>query len=590
MDIQSFPSDPANVPIIHSQGSQSSILSPINATTPIPPKLLTTTANVSVPIPPHRRVGYSHPPSVYDATLALADLRTLLKSHNGRIRSDIILRTQLDHLDRFLSTYATGRGWTGTADYTAAILGQGISSSRQLRVWGKNFIRDRSALPYHNHANSGCSSLLDNIDFVEELLAHIANIGTYVSAQAITDFLKKPEVANRYHIPKPVALMTARRWMSKLNFSWRQPPKGTYLDGHERPDVVHYRQNIFLPALAQLEPNIRAWDRDNLTYLIDPSSLSLTRPNVLWFHDQCIFYQNDQRKCRWVHVSEKPLPLPKGEGVSLMVSDFISADYGWLCSPDGTDSARVLFRPGANREGYFTNEDILQQVDNAIDILRKHYPNDNHTFIFNNATIHTKRPPGSLSARHMPKKTPKPDPKEPKKEANWLVEVDVIGEKGRPVYGPDRKKLKKRVRMANGVLPDGQPQPLYFAEGHPQAGIFKGMAVILAERGFFKEAALNAQCKDFKCPKDQVDCCSRRFLFNQPDFTAVKSTLEMRCEERGSPALFLPKFHPELNPIEQCWCYAKLMYREFPLSPKEAVMHSYVVSVLDSISLKHIRQ
>jgi hypothetical protein len=162
-----------------------------------------------------------------------------------------------------------------------------------------------------------------------------------------------------------------------------------------------------------------------------------------------------------------------------MVSDFISADYRWLQSPDGTESARVLFRPGANREGYFTNEDMLRQVDNATDILRKFYPNDDHIFIFDNATIHTKRPPGSLSARHMPKKTPKPNPKKPEKEANWLVEVDMTDERGHPVYGPNRKKLKKRIRMANGVLPNGQPQSLYFPEGHPQAGVFKGMATIL---------------------------------------------------------------------------------------------------------------
>ena len=271
-----------------------------------------------------------------------------------------------------------------------------------------------------------------------------------------------------------------------------------------------------------------------------------------------------------------------------MVSDFISADYGWLRSPDGGESARVLFRPGANREGYFTNKDVLRQADNAMDILRKHYPNDNHIFIFDNATIHTKRPPSSLSAQRMPKKTPKPDPKKPEK-LNWLVEVDMTDERGNPIYGPDRKKLKKQVRMADGVLPNGQPQSLYFPEGHPQAGVFKGMAVILMERGFFEEAGLKAQCKDFKCPEDCVDCCCRRFLFNQPDFTAVKSTLEMRCKERGFPAFFLPKFHPELNPIEQCWCRAKLIYREFPLSSKEDVMHSYVIETLDTVSLKHVR-
>jgi hypothetical protein len=249
--------------------------------------------------------------------------------------------------------------------------------------------------------------------------------------------VKKPKVMEHYRILKPITLDTACEWMLKLNFKWRQAPKGTYLNGHERPDVVHYRQNIYLPTLAQREPAIWAWDKDNLSHLVDPASPSPIRHTVLWFHDQCIFYQNDRRKYHWVHASEKPVPLPKGEGILLMVSDFISADYGWLRSPDGTKSARVLFWPGANREGYFTNEDMLQQVDGAMDILEKNYPHDDHIFVFDNATIHTKRPPGSLSARHMPKKTPKPDPRKPEKEANWLVAVDAMDEQGHPVYGPD---------------------------------------------------------------------------------------------------------------------------------------------------------
>ena len=341
--------------------------------------------------------------------------------------------------------------------------------------------------------------------------------------------------------------------MSKLNFRWGKPPTGTYIDGHEHPDVVRYRQDVYLPTLAQCEQRMRAWNEDNLTHIINPSSPSLTCHTVLWFHNQSIFYQNDRRKFRWVHTAEKPVPLPKGEGLSLMVSDFISADYGWLGSPDGKESARVLFQPGANREGYFTNEDILQQVGHAMDILQKYYPNDNHVFIFDNATIHTKRPPGSLSARSMPKGPSKLGAKNPE-ETNWLVKVDVTDDHGRPVYGPDRKKLKKRVRMANGVLPNGEPQSLYFPEGHPQGRMFKGMAVILMERGFVKEAGLKAQCKDFKCPENRIDCCCHRFLFSQPDFADVKSTLELYCEQRGFQSIFLPKFHPELNPIEQCWC------------------------------------
>ena len=143
------------------------------------------------------------------------------------IHSDKVLRTRLDHLDRFLAIYTTGKGWTEAADYTATILGRGTSCSRRLRAWGKDFIRDRSMLPYHNHANSGYRSLLDDVNFAAELRAHIIGIGIHVSPQAIVDFAKKPEVVERYHILKPTTLHTARKWMSKLNFTWRRIPKGT---------------------------------------------------------------------------------------------------------------------------------------------------------------------------------------------------------------------------------------------------------------------------------------------------------------------------------------------------------------------------
>ena len=81
----------------------------------------------------------------------------------------------------------------------------------------------------------------------------------------------------------------------------------------------------------------------------------------------------------------------------------------------------------------------------------------------------------------MPKGPSKLGAKNPEKETNWLVKVDVTDDHGCPVYRPDQKKLKKRVRMADGVLPNGKPQSLYFPEGHPQGGMFKGMAVILME-------------------------------------------------------------------------------------------------------------
>jgi hypothetical protein len=197
-----------------------------------------------------------------------------------------------------------------------------------------------------------------------------------------------------------------------------------------------------------------------------------------------------------------------------------------------------------------------------MDILEKHYPDDKHVLLFDNATTHQKRADDALSASKMPKFTPKLG-------KNWGVETNVICEDGKPVYGADGKLQKKKVQMTDGTFADGSSQALYFPEGHPQEGIFKGMAVILEERGFADASKLKAQCKDFKCAKGAASSCCHRILYTQPDFVDVKSNLEIICEARGFQVIFLPKFHCEINFIEQCWGYAKRVYQHFPVSSKE---------------------
>jgi hypothetical protein len=81
---------------------------------------------------------------------------------------------------------------------------------------------------------------------------------------------------------------------------------------------------------------MRSWENDSDdTCEIVPNG----HPLVVWVHDESIFYANDCRSVRWVKDDETATPKAKGEGASLMVSDFVSANYGWLQSPDGKESA-----------------------------------------------------------------------------------------------------------------------------------------------------------------------------------------------------------------------------------------------------------
>ena len=50
-----------------------------------------------------------------------------------------------------------------------------------------------------------------------------------------------------------VSRSTAQRWLYKLGFQHKVAKKGVYIDGHDRPDVIDYRNNVFLPQMAEVE-------------------------------------------------------------------------------------------------------------------------------------------------------------------------------------------------------------------------------------------------------------------------------------------------------------------------------------------------
>jgi hypothetical protein len=145
--------------------------------------------------------------------------------------------------------------------------------------------------------------------------------------------------------------------------------------------------------------------------------------------------------------------------------------------------------------------------------------------------------------------------------------------------------------MRNGRLPTGEPQPFYFADDHPSMPEwFKGMETIIRERGLWPERGLAAQCPEFHCPPGRTDCCCRRLLFTQPDFEAQKSQLQEVIEERGHICDFYPKYHCELNFIEQYWGAAKFRYRAAHRPATAADMEKAVKESLDNVPLLQIRR
>jgi hypothetical protein len=100
----------------------------------------------------------------------------------------------------------------------------------------------------------------------------------------------------------------------------------------------------------------------------------------------------------------------------------------------------------------------------------------------------------------------------------------------------------------------------------------KGAQTVLTERGLWqtkggdgKKFQMDCKC----CKKERSrgyvgkldlarrNCCARRILAAEADFVEQKSQLEELAERRGHLAFFYPKYHCELNHIENYWGWSK---------------------------------
>ena len=113
-----------------------------------------------------------------------------------------------------------------------------------------------------------------------------------------------------------------------------------------------------------------------------------------------------------------------------------------------------MFKAGKNHDGYFNNNDLINQVELSMDIFEeKTHGLKKALFLFDNATSHQKHALDAPSARKM-QKNPK---------SGW---TDHPG-------GP---------KMQDTVLPDGSIQLFYYLEDHPtMPRWFKGMQAMLEE-------------------------------------------------------------------------------------------------------------
>ena len=257
---------------------------------------------------------------------------------------DVIVRGRVAAMIGLLNIYADenlGYTWRKASEVMAKAQGRGMNLARHIREWVLGFLKWRD-LPLHQ-LNWKRWTILDDEDIAEEIKARMMEKvkGGFLKAEDVVEIVASQEIqaifAQKGITKVSISVKTALRWLEKLGWTYGKLKNGMYLDGHERLDVVEYREH-FVGRWMEHERRFHRWDHDG-SELPRPNGFPVPCANgrfrlILVTHDESTFFQNDERNTGWSHAASKSKPKPKGNGQSLMVSDFLTSDWGRLRDGD----------------------------------------------------------------------------------------------------------------------------------------------------------------------------------------------------------------------------------------------------------------
>lgn len=450
-------------------------------------------------------------------------------------------------------------GDTRAAELAGLMIGK---SDRAVREWRSEFFKNDGQIPESKQGKYQRSGVMWSSEHLNKKASQYIrenanvkgkpNLTIAMFCQWVNDDLL-PNTTLEPGFPRKIAFETARKWMHELGFSVVAKKKGTYVDGHERDDVVEYRRT-FLRRMVGLgflnQENAPTEEARNAL----PADLSLPPremldKTVVIFHDESTFQANEDQPTLWAEKGASVM-RPKSKGSGIMVSDFIEERAGYLHLTDSEYArarqgdasirkyARQLFEYGESKEGYWTSQKFMSQLVQAEKIAVAKYPKEEGwriVWIFDHSSCHAAMPDDALDVSKM--------------------NVHPGG--------------KQRV-MRDGFW-NGQRQKMNYALGVP-----KGMKVVLEERGV--------------STRGMVADDMRRVLGGFPDFQNEKSSVERFLgEEKGHIVYMLPKFHCELNPIERVWAQAKRHTKAY-CKYSIVSLRNTVVPGLETVTLEHIQK
>jgi hypothetical protein len=276
------------------------------------------------------------------------------------------------------------------------------------------------------------------------------------------------------------------KWLDRLGFKYEPRKKSYYVDAHEKPETVAYRRHFIkrylkyeirmfrwiqlpLDEVRDMEANDEIEEGLGYRYQCPVTQIEMVefhvddhpsfqdrlmpttqfggnlsvrkpanvRPLICFGQDECIFKQYTFTPKAWTAPDGTKPMIPKDDGLGVMISAFVSREFGFGFFISVEDLAKVNkarenkqysdgeaarkvrgntrkgaltqspfvveFEYGTNNQGYWDYDHMVLQFEDCADVASTLHPEYEFIFLFDHSCGHDRQRPDGLSAPKMNK-------------------------------------------------------------------------------------------------------------------------------------------------------------------------------------------
>jgi hypothetical protein len=166
--------------------------------------------------------------------------------------------------------------------------------ARNIRSWSEFFLEHQKLPVRKQGCHTKSSSLILDEDAVSKCRAWLRSQRSgQISVLTFSQWVNiNLHIELNLSNPISISEKTCQRWLKFLGYRYRELKKGLYHDGHERDDVVQYRE-AFLERMAIYDKPMSKYDGDDMTTIIEPELMDGEWRLVLLAHDESCFSAHD---------------------------------------------------------------------------------------------------------------------------------------------------------------------------------------------------------------------------------------------------------------------------------------------------------